>query len=50
MDDLSARTVDQTFKKRAAEIPTLLVSADSHVDEDPKLKTCMWSSDYPLRT
>jgi predicted TIM-barrel fold metal-dependent hydrolase len=40
MDDLSARTVDQTFKTKAADIPTLLVSADSHVDEDPKL----WNS------
>jgi predicted TIM-barrel fold metal-dependent hydrolase len=36
-EDLSARTIEQTFVQKAAAIPRLLVSADSHVDEDPNL-------------
>jgi predicted TIM-barrel fold metal-dependent hydrolase len=35
--DLSARTIEPVFIEKAKDIPTLLVSADSHVDEDPKL-------------
>lgn len=35
--ELSARTIEETFHRKAAEIPELLVSADSHVDEPPTL-------------
>jgi len=40
IEDLSARTIEQSYVQKAAAIPSLLVSADSHVDEDPNL----WSS------
>lgn len=36
-EDLSARTIDQTSIDKAAKIPHLLVSADSHVDEPADL-------------
>jgi predicted TIM-barrel fold metal-dependent hydrolase len=36
-EDLSARTIDQTSIDKAGEIPDLLVSADSHVDEPADL-------------
>jgi predicted TIM-barrel fold metal-dependent hydrolase len=36
-EELSARTISQTFVQKAAAVPSFLVSADSHVDEDPKL-------------
>ncbi len=36
-EELSARTIDQGFKEKAGGIPSLLVSADSHVDEPVSL-------------
>ena len=36
-EDLSARNIDQESRERAARIPELLVSADSHVDEPTDL-------------
>jgi predicted TIM-barrel fold metal-dependent hydrolase len=39
-EELSARTIDKKFVQGAAAIPSLLISADSHVDEDPNL----WNS------
>lgn len=36
-EELSARSISQSFVQKAAAIPSFLVSADSHVDEDPKL-------------
>jgi predicted TIM-barrel fold metal-dependent hydrolase len=36
-EDLSARTIDAESREKAAAIPELLVSADSHIDEPPDL-------------
>jgi predicted TIM-barrel fold metal-dependent hydrolase len=37
LDDMSARTIDPKLKQAADAIPSLLVSADSHVDEPAEL-------------